>query len=148
MEQRLVDNKIQMIEKDVDGSYAIDYMEKVEGGHYYYNDKTESSDLNATREYEKKFVTLADTHGDDEFEDTKNGPLDLMEPFAELYDSFNYDEAKGCYTVEIVEDGQTISAVAYLIDGKLVNLTYSIGQYTYNVEMSYDNVSITLPTVA
>ncbi len=62
---------MQIVDSDFE-RMAIDYMLKINGGWYYYNDETESPDFYAERVYKKWFLTPEDCHGDDEFENTKN----------------------------------------------------------------------------
>ena len=71
---KVLADKIMQIERAAD-RMAVDYMEKAEGGYYYYNDETEALDENAERVYTRRFVSLEDTHGEDEFESNKNKKL-------------------------------------------------------------------------
>lgn len=147
IEQIANGNLIKMISK-ADGKTSIDYMEKVEGGHNYYDDTNEPADMNAERTYTK---TFKENHGYDFFEGTKKGPKSMIEGFIELYDSFTYDEARKCYVAETVgEDFLNVSIT--IVDGKLVNVSFTrriMAEHLadYEIEFSYDAVAITLPTV-
>lgn len=145
VEQTVQGNKIKMIE-DVGAAIAIDYMENAEGGHYYYNDEGEESDINAERTYTKRFVSFEDTHGDDEFEATKNGPKRMLSPFVDAYDLMEYDAEKGCYFISDLADGIKNVSV-YMLDGKISKVIYDTKYYSYEFEITYDNIEVILPEV-
>ena len=139
-------NKIKYIEKTAMGILAIDYLEKVDGGHYYYNDETESMDINAQREYTKRFVSLEDTEGEDEFESTKGGPKYVVGFLAEKFDSFSYNVGGGYYYAESI-DGEYFNVIVYINDGKLISVCFSDGDSTITTTMSYENIDVVLPQI-
>ncbi len=145
MEQTVSGNKIKMIE-DVGTAIAIDYMENAEGGHYYYNDEGEENDINAVRRYTKRFVSFEDTHGEDEFEQTKNGPQGMLSPFIDAYDSMEFDAEKGCYYVAELADGIK-NVTVYMLDGKISKIIYDTTYYSYEFTITYDNIEVILPEV-
>lgn len=129
------------------GAIAIDYMEKAEGGYYYYNDETESGDINAARTYKKMFRSLEDTHGEDEFESNRTGPENMFKNFDECFSKFTYDSAKGCYFAEVIDEGITNVSV-YVVDGNLARLVYNSGATAaYEIDITYEDTPIALPTV-
>ena len=145
MEQKYADGKLMMIESYA-GGFAIDYMEKADGGHYFYNDDTQAETVEADRHYTKRFVSLEDTEGEDEFEDTVNGPKRMFTVFIGSYDSFTYDEVKKCYVAEELFSTLTDVSVTFT-DGKMTALSYTESGETFSIEISYDNITVTLPEV-
>ena len=145
MEQTVSGNKIKMIE-DVGTAIAVDYMENAEGGHYYYNDEGEENDINAVRRYTKRFVSFEDTHGEDEFAQTKNGPKGMLSPFVAAYDSMEFDAEKGCYYVAELADGIK-NVTVYMLDGKISKIIYDTTYYSYEFTITYDNIEVILPEV-
>ncbi len=147
-EQQSNGDRIRVMEQSPNGGpIAIDYMENGENGHYYYNDETESADINAVRTYTKRFVSFEDTHGEDEFADTQDMLKNLLEPFIECFDSFTYDDAQRCYVASSVND-QYSNVSVVILNGKVLALTFSRGSYTYAYEFGYENIAVTLPSVA
>lgn len=136
---------IQIIDCDFGGNrMAIDYMEKVDGGWYYYNDCTESIDIDAERVYKKWFQTPEDCHGDDEFENTKNSPKNMISMFADKFDSFSYNEDKGGYFASSIDS--TYNNVLVIFEGeKLQKITYSEDEYVYEFEFAFGEFNIFLP---
>ena len=123
---------------------AIDYMLKINGGWYYYNDETESPDFNAERDYKKWFLTPEDCHGDDEFENTKNSPRDMISVFADKFDAFLYSEDKGGYFAPSIYNSYT--DVLVIFDGtNIQQITYTVDEYKYVIEFSYEEFAIFLP---
>ena len=143
VEQAVDGNVIRFIEGDESG-IAVDYMENAEGGHYYYNDETESADLTAERTYTKRFVSFEDTHGDDEFLDTKNAPIRYIEPFADKFNNFAYDAENGCYTAAEIENYKNVEI--YFSDGKISKVIYDTNYHNV-FEFDFENVYVTLPVV-
>lgn len=134
---------IQIVDCDFE-RMAIDYMVKINGGWYYYNDETESPDFNAERVYKKWFLTPEDCHGDDEFENTKNSPRDMISVFADKFDAFLYSEDKGGYFAPSVYNSYT--DVLVIFDGtNIQQITYTVDEYKYVIEFSYEEFAIFLP---
>ena len=146
MEQKYADGKIMMIESYA-GGFAIDYMERAEGGHWFYNDETEAETVEAERVYTKRFVSFEDTEGEDEFEDTVNGPKRMFLTFVDTFDSFTYDEERGAYFADELLEADLTNITLVFEDGKITFIKYTTEGATYSIEVSFDNVSVTLPEV-
>lgn len=139
-------NRAQDIIQIVDSDFsrmAIDYMVKVDGGWYFYNDETESPDFNADRVYYKWLKTPADCHGDDEFEQTKNSPRDMISVFANKFDAFSYSDDKGGYYASSIENYTNV--VIIFENNKIVQISYGDEEQKIVFEFAYDEFSIFLP---
>ena len=134
---------IQIVDSDFE-RMAIDYMLKINGGWYYYNDETESPDFNAERDYKKWFLTPEDCHGDDEFENTKNSPRDMISVFADKFDTFSYSEDKGGYFAPSVYNSYT-NVLVIFEETNIQQITYTVDEYKYVIEFSYEEFAIFLP---
>ena len=122
-------------------------MEKVSGGWYYYNDITEANNINASRKYEKWYLTPEDCHGDDEFEMTRNSPKYMIAAFKDAFNSFSYDNAKGGYFASAItlENAEYTNITVIFDKNKLEKVVYTRYGETYELTFSYDSTPITLP---
>ena len=140
-------NRARDVMQIVDSNFermAIDYMLKINDGWYYYNDETESPDFYAERVYKKWFLTPEDCHGDDEFENTKNSPRDMISVFADKFDAFSYNEDKGGYFAPSVYN--SFADVLVIFDRtNIQQITYTVDEYKYVIEFSYEEFAIFLP---
>ena len=146
-ESNIAYTKIKMIEYYPDDQImAIDYMEKVDGGWYCYNDETQSGDIDAVREYTKQYQTPEDCHGDDEFESTKNAPKNSVSQFAECFEQFKYDDDKNAYVADSIDSEYSNITISFN-QGKIHKVCYTDKWYTYEIEFNYDEIEIVLPEV-